>query len=217
MKDKFYLACFRDNVGSNVSFHCVDGKGYSTNIEKAHVYTRAEAQKEWDTARECDQPISADHVNEKAVWKVDCQLIPNETLPMNALDYHVAFKKNKWDGNDVYFLNIQKCSISSDFSKASKLTTEEASDLSDQYIVIPYSLAESVKRRTFSFRKFNPRKMVQGAGLKTPAHIKQIRRKKESHKSKWNCPSCGRITWQDNPYDFQGCKNIKCKEWSYSA
>lgn len=43
MKDRFYLACFRDNVGSNVGWHCIDGKGYSTDVSKAHTYTREQA------------------------------------------------------------------------------------------------------------------------------------------------------------------------------
>lgn len=205
MKDRFYLACFRDNVGSNVAFHCIDGKGYSTDVEKAHVYTLAEAQKKWDTAREYDQPISADHIDSLAVWKVDHQLIPNKPLITAEVKEYAAFVEGKWDGNDVYWLNIETADTSTDFLKASVLSRANVLGLSRSYIVIPYSLADQVKRRTFSKRKYNPRVMVQGAGLKMPEHIKRYRRKNENPMSRFNCPACGKINWQLNPYDFESC------------
>lgn len=219
MSNRFYLACFRDNVGSNVGFHCLNGAGYSTNLDNAHVYTREEAQRKWDMAREYDQPISADHIDQIAVWKVDSQYIPSESQCTSALDEYVAYKKNRWDGNDVYFLNIKKFTTSTDFTKASVMTPEEAWELDQElYVVIPFALADKAKRRTFSKNKYNPRKMVQGAGLKMPAHIKRARRKKNNTgKNRWNCPSCGRLSWQYNPYDFDGCRNRNCKEWSAYA
>ncbi|WP_151765829.1 hypothetical protein [Acinetobacter colistiniresistens] len=207
MKNRFYLACFRDNVGSNISFHCIDGKGYSTNVDKAHEYTLAEAQKAWDAAREFDQPISSDHIDSLAVWKVDHQLIPNESQCASALEDYVAFKKGLWLGNDVYFLNKENGSISIDFSQASILTPEEAWELDEQYVVIPHSVADKVKRRTFCKDDYNARVMVQGAGLKIPEHIKQYRRKKVNPKSRFNCPACGKINWQHNSNDFESCSS----------
>jgi len=199
------LACFRDNLGSSISFHCIDGKGYSTNVDKAHVYTLSEAQKEWDTAREYDQPISADHIDSLAVWKVDHQLIPNKPLITADVEEYAAFVEGKWDGNDVYWLNIETADTSTDFLKASVLSRANVLGLSRSYIVIPYSLADQVKRRTFSKEDYKPRVMVQGAGLKMPDHIKRDRRKKINPKSRFNCPSCGKINWQFNPYEFDSC------------
>lgn len=50
MKNRFYMLCLRDTVGSNASFHCYQGAGYNTNIDKAHVYTLGEAQNDWQLA-----------------------------------------------------------------------------------------------------------------------------------------------------------------------
>lgn len=218
MSNQFYLACFRDNVGSNVSFHCKDGKGYSTNIDKAHVYTLEEAQKEWDSAREYDQPISADHIEPLIEWHVDHQYLPNETTLNDPANCYVAFKKGIWDGNDAYWLNTDACSMSTNFNKASVFGIEKVEKLDSSYIAIPFHVADSAKRRTFDFRLFNPRQMVQGAGLKLPARIKRARRKKtNTGKTRWNCPGCGRLSWQYNPYEFDGCRNHQCKEWSAFA
>ena len=214
MKNRFYLACFRDNVGTSVSFQCKEFKGYHTNIDKAHVCTLEEAQYEFNHAREYDLPISADHVDALAVWKVDHQYIPNKTQPFTDIhNTYVAFKKGVWDGNDVYWLNIETCSTSTDFDEASVFDYLIAKKLDSKYVVIPFSMANNVKRRTFDFRKLNKRTMVQGAGLKTPEYLKKASRRKSNPMTRFNCPSCGKISWQEYPYDFEGCKDVYCDEW----
>jgi len=81
MKNRFYLACLRDNVGDNVAFHSANGNGYPTNVSEAEIYTLEQAQNAWENGRGFDQPISADHVDALTVWKVDCQYIPIENTP----------------------------------------------------------------------------------------------------------------------------------------
>jgi len=49
--------------------------------------------------------------------------------------------------------------------------------------------------------------MVFGAGLKTPEHLKKAIRKKANPMTRFNCPECGKINWQHNPHDFEGCKH----------
>ncbi|MCO8088211.1 hypothetical protein [Acinetobacter indicus] len=211
MKDRFYLACFRNNVGTSVGFQRQGFAGYHTDIDQAHVCTLEEAQSHYNHAREYDLPISADHVDALAVWKVDCQYIPIESQPFT--EANVAYVRGAWDGNDVYWLNHKKCTTSTDFSKATIFDQDIAEQLDSKYIVIPFSLAEKVKRRTFNFKKLNRRVMVQGAGLVMPEYLKKARRRKTNPKSRFNCPGCGKITWQYNPYDFEGCLDVSCSEW----
>ncbi|MGE8542554.1 MAG: hypothetical protein ACN6NX_14740 [Acinetobacter sp.] len=208
MKNRFYLACFRDNVGSNVSFQRHEFKGYHTDIDQAHECTLEEAQWEFDHAREYDLPISADHVDELSVWKVDCQYVPKETQPFTDIhNTYVAFQKGIWDGNDVYWLISENQNTSTDFDQAYVMGVEKAKKLSSRFVVIPYDLADKAKRRTFDFKKLDKRTMVQGAGLKMPEHLKKANRKKEDPMTRFNCPECGKINWQHNPYDFEGCSH----------
>lgn len=61
--DRFYLACLRDTVGTNVSFHGLSG-GYTSDIDKARSYSREEAQSEWNSGRSFDlPPLCADKVD----------------------------------------------------------------------------------------------------------------------------------------------------------
>lgn len=60
MSNRFYMMCLRETVGNNASFHCHNGNGYSSDIDRAHVYTLEEAQKAWNCGRDIDQPVCAD-------------------------------------------------------------------------------------------------------------------------------------------------------------
>ena len=211
--NKFLLACFRDNVGSNVGFHCINGKGYSTNIDLAHVYTKDEAQKAWDTAREYDQPISLKHILESTVWKVDYQYIPQTSQISDDYMHYVAYEKgidsSQYDGNDVYWLDARSGAVSTDFYKASKIKLEDVQKYTEHFVLIPFETAFKQKRRTFQYSKFLLEKMVIDEGLVLPMHL-QVKKKSGTGKTKWNCPKCGRIVWQYNPYDFEGCKYENC-------
>lgn len=205
--NRFYLVCTRETVGTNASFHCLNGCGYSSDIDNAHVYTREEAQRAWELGREIDLPISADHVDALSVFHVDCQRVSVSTVIQTKCLKYVGFVKGRWDGNDLYWLSNGSLPTT-DFSKAS--TFESPSD-SEGIVWLPFDIADAVKRRTFNINLLDRRRMIQGAGLKTPDHIKRQRRKKASGKVRWNCPTCGKISWQYNPYDFDGCHDYLCE------
>ncbi|MEE9647950.1 hypothetical protein [Enterobacter soli] len=207
MKNRFYMLCLRETVGGNASFWCRNGHGYNTNIDQAHVYTLEEAQSRWNTAREIDQPISADSVDALAVYHVDHQHIPGETTLVDGCTQYVAFEKGRWDGNDLYWLSNGSLPTTN-FANASVFN--EPGEL-EGLVWLPFSLVDSKKRRTFAIRQMDARKMVQGAGLRIPDHIRKARRRKGSTKTRWNCPVCGRFVYQDNPYDFEGCNNSLCE------
>jgi hypothetical protein len=209
--DRFYLACLRDTVGTNISFHCRDGNGYSTNIDAAHVYTREEAQSAWDRGREIDLPLCADHVDRLSVWHVDSQKLPTHSVV--SIGPHVAFAKGCWNGNDVYWATDDGKDC--DFTKAIKFDDVIPSALPGNWVLVPFELADSFKRRTFDISLLDRRRMIQSAGLVTPEHIKKQSRRKDSGKTRWNCPACGKINWQHNPYDFNGCSDIYCSEWTH--
>jgi hypothetical protein len=104
MKDRFYLSCLRETVGTNMSFHCVKGEGYSTNLALSETYTRVEVQITWNTGRVIELPISADQMDALAVHHIDHQHIPGATIIEAGCVQHAGFVKGNWDGNDVYWL-----------------------------------------------------------------------------------------------------------------
>lgn len=208
--DRFYLACLRDTVGTNVSFHGLSG--YTSDIDKARSYSREEAQSEWNSGRSFDLPLCADKVDALGIYHVDCQYIPCDTEIATGCSRYVAFQRQRWDGNDVYWLT-DTGAFTTDFLLAA---ISEHPDNRDNLVWLPYSVANAAKRRTFAVNKIDRRRMIQAAGLITPEHIKRYRRRKPSSKTRMNCPSCGRIHWQYNPHEFEGCTNIGCDQWRSS-
>lgn len=217
-RDRFYKTSPHGDVGSNLSFHVKDGNGYSTNLNDAHVYTREEAQGEVDkgwlrTSNTEELFLSADHVDELAVKKVDCQYVKcfyPENKDSN--NEYVIYIKGHWDGNDLGF--VSDLHYNYDYSKARVFKEEDLASLElDNYCVIPKSHADEISRKTFQSSNINRRKMISGAG------ITGILKKKVSNKSgkvRWNCPHCGKIAWQENPYDFETCSDVSCKGYNFN-
>lgn len=210
MKSKrFYLACLRDTVGNNVAFHGKNGRGYTSDIDKAECYSLESAQKAWNGGREFDIPLCADRVDELAVYHVDCQLLPCDSEGEPVAGKYVAFKKRKWNGNDVFWLG-EDGEFTDDFSKAKVF---ENAGINEDLVWVPFVMANAAKRRTFCVDLINRRKMTQAAGLRLPDHIKKFQKRKTSGKERWNCPSCGKISWQFDPHEFNGCRDMNCDEW----
>jgi hypothetical protein len=218
MRDRFYLRSAHGDVGLNFVWHRHNKSGYHTDLNQAQVFTLAEAQSEWN--RGICQPISADHVDALAVWKVDCQALPSGSV-FDDSDAYVLFERGRWSGNDVYWLNADTHATFLDFSLASSFTRKRAEGMllhNQNFIAVPYAHAQKVRRRVFEAKSFNARIMVQGAGLRMPECVKRSKRRvnDRDRKERFNCPECGKISWQYNPYDFEGCKycadNAVCED-----
>lgn len=214
-KNRFYKTSCHGGVGSNVCFHAINGKGYVTNLDDAHIYTIKEAQSEVDKGYIRNYPeqelfLSADHVDELAVWKVDCQLVKLQYPDAkDSNNEYVAYKEGCWDGNDLGFAS--GLSYNYDYSKARVFTSEQVKNIDFKgWVVVPKSHADEISRMTFQYSNINRRKMISGAGV---VGIHKPRNRSTTGKQRWNCPSCGKISWQYHPYEFDGCVDSSCKNW----
>lgn len=147
MTAEYLLACERDSVGSNLAFHAIDGRGYTTNIEQAHTYTEGEMYLRAAALREFEFFVDKDRVFENAVWKVDSQYIKHED-PQKTVGPWLAYKKRAWDGNDVYFLSA-KGETSSCLLNAVEFA-KPVEDLSQTFGFISKALVDQIKRKTFA-------------------------------------------------------------------
>ncbi|MDD3675820.1 hypothetical protein [Thauera propionica] len=75
--DEFYLQDSRSYVGNDVVWWARDGNGYTTDLSKAHVFTREEAQRQHD-ARPTDIPWPKRYIDAKTRPAVDMQYIRRE-------------------------------------------------------------------------------------------------------------------------------------------
>lgn len=70
----FYLQDSRSYVGNDVLWWAKNGKGYTTDLSKAHVYSKAEAVRQHEM-RETDIPWPKDYIDAKTRPAVDMQYI----------------------------------------------------------------------------------------------------------------------------------------------
>lgn len=73
----FYLQDSRTYVGNDVMWWAKDGKGYTTDLRKAHVYTKDEAVKQHES-RETDIPWPKDYIDARTRPAVDMQYIKRD-------------------------------------------------------------------------------------------------------------------------------------------
>lgn len=206
----FYKTSAHGGVGSTVMFHGINGAGYVSNIDQAHIYSLEEMKEivanGWMRNYE-EHPLSVKLVDELATWRVDMQHIDAEDeypSKVDSNDEYVAVRKGNYDGNDLKFA----CDLgdSYDYSLAKVYREEDVQpyiEHGNQYWdFIPKSITDEKARRTFQFKNINRRKMITGAGI---TGIRKPRKSNATGKSRGNCPECGKITWDWNPYENAYC------------
>ena len=206
MKDRFYKT--NGYVGSSVLFWAIDGRGYTTNIDLAHVYTREETQRDVDNGwlRDKDEfPLCADDVEALSQWRVDHQFV-EKTYPefTDPNDEYVLIKKQFWDGNDLAFSNGVDFDL--DYSKAASVSGSYIDHKFKygrrglQFYAVPRYHTDEIARRTFQKQNINRRKMITAAGI---TGLRKKRARQSTGKIRFNCIYCGKIIWEFGHPDME--------------
>lgn len=203
MSQLFYLRDSRTNVGSTCLFWAKDGCGYTSDLDKAHVYTLEEAQRKFNS-RHTDVPLCKDFVDKVARTRTDHQHLDQSKSGLVAgCGEYVIHVKGDFDGNDVYWKTTSGSSVN--LSEALVLSEYEAKEsvrLFDDVIIYPLPYVMSVSRHTLQASMVNERIMITAAGIRKP---KRKRNRQTTGKTRGNCPYCGAITWGLNPYEAYTC------------
>lgn len=101
MSNLFYLQDSRSYVGNDVLWWAVDGKGYTTDLRKAHVYTKDEAIKRHES-RHSDIPWPKEYIDAKTRPAVDAQYIKRDEALAGT---GIVIMKEKKPKKDTYKCN----------------------------------------------------------------------------------------------------------------
>lgn len=208
MSKLFYLTSRHGDCGDVVLVHAINGNGYVTDLSKAHKFTLEEAQKE--LGHDINSlPLLVGEVDKVAIQSVDSQYIkpPKEKDPKNEYVVQVPRMRN---GNDIAFIKGRGNTFN--YSEAEIFTNDGAMRefIGTGHIILSKSYLDTICRPVIHRQQVNTREMITGAGVK---YKKPRKKKAGSGKTRMNCPECGRIHWQFNPDDFDGCTNTDCSEW----
>lgn len=214
MEKLFYLTSRHGNCGENVMFHNKNGSGYGTNLDNLHVFTREEAQKELGHDIK-SLPLLKSEVDKLSIKAIDHQYLKRSLNSIDPNDQYIIQVSGFYNGNDIRFAPESDSTIDINFnySLAKVFNLKDALSCSDlRGVIWSKSYLDGLQRRTFQEGNISTRKMITGAGIK---YKKPRKKKPSSGKTMWNCPSCGKISWQYNPYDFDGCSDYTCTEWEH--
>jgi len=206
---KYFLTSRHGGVGSTIMFHNKDERGYGSDIENLEKYTAEQAQRRHDQFGRKSLPLLVSKVIESSKRRVDMQYIDvADGMPKNKNEICVVSIPSSYDGNDIEFIKSGS-GRTFNLDEAEAKPACEFKKLGSQAVFwrLEYLLEKS--RLTMQYENLNTRTMCRGVRLKRKYQ------KRDSGKTRWNCPSCGQISWQYDPYDFEGCKNINCNDWSY--
>jgi hypothetical protein len=198
----FYKTCRHGNCGSNVTFHNKDECGYGTNLKNLETYTLEQAQKEMNY-QDGSLLLLKSEVDKFAVKHVDMQYLDvKKGAPVTLSDNCVIQINGKYNGNDIMFLG--EIGNTFDLSKARQVSLSFANEYADSNNNTTWSKSylESISRDTFQDYNINKRKMITAGGIR----YRTPRQSKATGKSRGNCPTCGKITWDWNPYESAPCK-----------
>lgn len=201
-ENEFYLRDTRGDTGSSCMFWAKNDCGYTTNLSNAEVFDRTEAQKYADEKRHFI-PLSKSKVDALAAVRVDMQY-----LKLN-VDFSKGAIIQRWcgqyDGNDIYF-HGKDGKPTPNYSDAKVFDLiEDLADIENQSgAVLSKAFLDTICRPTLQAKNVNHRKMITASGIKYQAPRKRAH---TTGKTRGNCPECGKITWDYNPYENAYCPN----------
>ncbi|MGY3876304.1 hypothetical protein ACW5WK_02475 [Aeromonas enteropelogenes] len=211
----FYLRDTRSNVGSTCMFWAENGNGYTTNLDRAHVYTLEEAQRHFND-RHTDVPLCKALVDDLATVRVDHQYLDESQggLGADGGKYVIHVNRGDYDGNDVYWKAERGRTVNlSDALVLTKDEAEQAMRFLDDAAIYPFLYAVSISRRTFQARNVNERRMVTAAGIRKP---KRPRKRQTTGRTRGNCYLCGKVTWGFSPYEAYSCAEAAREKYGAS-
>ena len=203
---QFYLRDTRSDVGANAVFWNKDGAGYGSDLDRLEVYSIDCARSRHED-RETDVPLLKSLVDELSISRVDHQHVKSELIGASDSDDKYVVRVNGMvSGNDIGFCSDAAPTYDFKLARVYGLEELESPVFKDKslYSIYSFSDIENVARRTFPSERFDALTMCKRAGIK----LKRPKRQRPTTgKTRGNCPVCGKITWDYNPYENAYCIN----------
>lgn len=199
MENIFYLQDTRSTLGNNVVFWNIDGCGYGTNLDKLETYTLEEAQDHHNN-RNSDVPLLKSLVDKLSIKAVDMQVLPTSTDEDPNDEYIIQHNQN-YNGNDILFLANQGETF--EYNKAKVFSKSEIGTVTkyfSQYTIFSKTSLDKICRRTFQTHNIDEKSMIKVSGIK-------LVKPKRVRPTTGNCPTCGKLTWDYNPYENAYCND----------
>ena len=201
-ENEFYLRDTRSDVGNTCMFWRKDGNGYGSSLTDAEIFTYEQAQRYADEKRHFI-PLSKSQVDQVVTIRVDMQCLELNCDFSEGMIVHRY--PGQYDGNDIFFdngtggytANYNEAKIYDSMGAITALQNQSGAVLSKSFL-------DAICRPTLQADNVNHRKMMTSAGIKYRA---PRYKRPTMGKTRGNCPECGKITWDFNPYENAHCSD----------
>ncbi|MBP1086058.1 MULTISPECIES: hypothetical protein [Pseudomonas] len=193
---QFYLQDSRSHVGDGLTFWALGG-GYTTNLDKAELFTAEQAT----THRDTDIPWPKAYIDERAHLGVDHQYISKTDSAAQPTEgcQCVLQIQQQWNGNDILFAKWP-ISGTDRLERAHRVTLEAAIAIGDDELTIwPLDYIVARARRLVHRQDVDLKQALRGTGIKPP-------KPRRVRKQVFNCQGCGRFIPVSECY-LSDCKN----------
>ena len=210
MCKQFYLTSRHGDCGNNVMFHRKNRRGYTTNLDDAHLFTKEEAEKALSQDVK-SLPLEKEAVDNSAILGVDHQYLDKKGKPTSPDENCLIQKNGEYNGNDICFFT--RIGLTFDYSIARRegniLKFSEIGEFDpSECTVWSVSYLDTIARRTLQREDVNTRRMTTEHGIK---YKKPRKQKPTTGKNRFNCPSCGKIVWEHQHFENDVYCSTECE------
>lgn len=124
-------------------------------------------------------------------------------------DLYYMQDSRSYVGNDILWWALNGSGYTADMSRAQAYTREDALSMhKDRITDIPWpkKYIDDNTRPVVDMQRVRIKDALKGTGVKL---IKPKRKRPTTGKTRGNCPDCGKITWDYNPYENAYCKECE--------
>uniref|UniRef100_A0AAU6W2Q5 Uncharacterized protein n=1 Tax=Pseudomonas phage Touem01 TaxID=3138548 RepID=A0AAU6W2Q5_9VIRU len=209
MSRQFYLQDSRSHVGDGLTFWAKEGKGYTTNLDNAELFTAEQATRH----RDSDIPWPQDYIDARAHYGVDHQVMDDDLRvaglkPGTRVYIQVP---GDWNGNDVYWVGHQRGQVTADLGRAIDMDLENSQFMFGEHagkgtrVFCPADYINTIRRRLVWRQDVNLKEALRGTGIKLP-------KPQRAREMVFNCTGCGRFVSdrQRFQYDCRHCGADNC-------
>lgn len=187
----FYLQDARSCTGNDMMWWAQDGNGYTSNIDKAHVYSLEDAMRQFEM-RGFDMPWPKGYIDGLTHPAVDLQYLKQEDVSAVQDELFYVNLTNQMVGNDAMW--IATCGRSSNLSDAKLFTRAQAEEACKVHLfgfAWPKSYIDGKARMVMNVERADRKDASKACGQDLPKRVFD-----KSVRERLRCAGCSRFMSQ---------------------
>ncbi|MEL0637639.1 hypothetical protein V6259_12800 [Marinomonas sp. TI.3.20] len=153
MSDLYVIANLLDSQDGSLSFY-QDSSILTKNLNIAKKYTCEEVKNLWSLNNHYDLPVCLTQAKEKAIWVVQYNKIPMQSVSCYKTDFYIGLCLDKIHQGLALWLDRQG-NFSPDLMASAILITADQEELSKDIFLLPFEIPQRIREFRVNLSDFN--------------------------------------------------------------